>query len=83
MGRTNKGRVKVVKKSAQHRRIEAAIRWYNIGVEDGARWEVAMQNDAEVTEIDEEGNIKHQRKLNILRDPEGEYADTGDEEGNE
>ena len=62
------------RKSEESRRIEAAIRWYNIGVEDGRKWENANQNDNEVIEIDEEGNIRHKDKLNILRDPEGEYA---------
>ncbi len=62
------------RENEENRRIEAAIRWYNIGVEDGRKWENVNQNDDEVIEIDEEGNIRHKNKLNILRDPEGEYA---------
>lgn len=63
-----------MRKGEEDRSIEVAIRWYNIGVEDGRRWEVANQNDGEVVEIDEDGNVRHKGKLNILRDPEGEYA---------
>lgn len=67
------------KKKAEERIIDAAIRWYNIGVEDGRKWEAANQKDNEIIEIDEDGNINH--KVNILRDPEGEYALTGGVQG--
>lgn len=59
-------------KSAGERRIDTAIKWYNIGVEDGRRWE-ARDHD-KVVEIDEAGDIQRKVKLNILRDPEGEYS---------
>ncbi len=61
-------------KPAEDRIIDAAIRWYNIGVEDGRKWEAVERNNGEVIEIDENGNLKHNKKSNILRDPEGEYA---------
>ena len=70
----NTNRKLTLKKSTEDLRIETAIHWYNIGVGDGRKWEAAARNDDPVIEIDGEGNIKHKHKLNILRDPEGEYA---------
>ncbi len=64
----------MLRKSVECRIIEASIRWYNIGVEDGRKWGAPDQNNGEVIEIDEDGNFKPKSKVNILRDPEGEYA---------
>lgn len=60
------------KKSAEQRNIETAVHWYNLGVTDGRKWEAADRDDS-LIEIDGEGNIRHKRKLNVLREPNGEY----------